>query len=108
MVLAQSDELVDVGGAGTDDGVGRTPVEAHGTGVVFEEGAAGEDHVGHVAGAFPRVVGFKDPRVGDADDPRRVVEVVEGDAEAVDVAGHGRVDAVDPADNPRERLPPWQ
>src|SRR5579864_2002231 len=73
------DECLDADGAGADDGVGTAPVKPEVLAVRFGDRGVAEDDVGDVAGAFPRVVGFEDPVVGDADHRLGVVEGVEGD-----------------------------
>ena len=67
--------------------VGGAVVHAHLAARCVVQEAAGEDDVGHVAGAFVRLEGCEDPVGKASQDARRLGEIEEGEADPVHLAG---------------------
>src|SRR4051812_33568080 len=88
------EQLVEPCGREADRGVGGPVVEADVAARRVVDEAAGEDDVGDVAGALVGRDGCEHPPGEAAQDAGRLVEVEQREADAVDLAGDGLLDAV--------------
>jgi hypothetical protein len=76
------------GGPDAHDGIGTAPVELDLT-VLFRHSTAAENDVGHIAAHFPGILWLQDPAIADGDHPGGVPQILQGDPQAVNGAGHG-------------------